>query len=305
MIFFLPALGYTCPIYSMAPTETAALPCIFVVVINLVYDFLTQTREWYYLLPLHQINLNMIYTLPGLEDAENFLRYVWNEGERWLITSTPLTILLLACVLSCFSSVWLRNPMDCGLPGFSVHGILQARILEWVAMPSSRGSSWPRIEPAFLTSPALVGLFFTTSATWETPGDPFRSYKVLNWWCLWDNLSETHAHHLFSQWEELPLCYHVRVASMLTHFTCFTCKTHLIYFAVFSEPPPAGGRNCADLWTHTSDCSVCFWVRSPRHQHCLSYYCCTEPGRVKWTEQNWQTTLKDSYFNVPDKAVFV
>ena len=38
----------------------------------------------------------------------------------------------------------LCNPMDCRLPGSSVHGILQARILEWVAMPSSRGSSWPR-----------------------------------------------------------------------------------------------------------------------------------------------------------------
>ena len=34
--------------------------------------------------------------------------------------------------------------MDCSPPGSSVHGILQARILEWVAMPSSRGSSWPR-----------------------------------------------------------------------------------------------------------------------------------------------------------------
>ena len=33
------------------------------------------------------------------------------------------------------------NPMDCSLPGFSVHGILQARILEWVAMPSSSESS--------------------------------------------------------------------------------------------------------------------------------------------------------------------
>ena len=32
----------------------------------------------------------------------------------------------------------LGNPMDCGSPGSSVHGILQARILEWVAMPSSR-----------------------------------------------------------------------------------------------------------------------------------------------------------------------
>ena len=38
----------------------------------------------------------------------------------------------------------LCNPMDCSLPGSSVCGIFQARILEWVAMPSSRGSSWPR-----------------------------------------------------------------------------------------------------------------------------------------------------------------
>ena len=36
------------------------------------------------------------------------------------------------------------NPMYCSPPGSSVHGTLQARILEWVAMPSSRGSSQPR-----------------------------------------------------------------------------------------------------------------------------------------------------------------
>ena len=35
----------------------------------------------------------------------------------------------------------LHDPMDCSLPGSSVHGILQARILEWVAIPFSRGSS--------------------------------------------------------------------------------------------------------------------------------------------------------------------
>ena len=39
------------------------------------------------------------------------------------------------------SRLTLWNPMDHSLPGSSVHGILQARILEWVAMPSSRGSS--------------------------------------------------------------------------------------------------------------------------------------------------------------------
>ena len=38
----------------------------------------------------------------------------------------------------------LCNPMDCSPPGFSVHGILQARILKWVAMLSSRGSPWSR-----------------------------------------------------------------------------------------------------------------------------------------------------------------
>ena len=46
----------------------------------------------------------------------------------------------------------------------SVQGILQARILEWVAMPFSRDLPNPGIEPEFLTSPG----FFTTSATWGT-----------------------------------------------------------------------------------------------------------------------------------------
>ena len=52
---------------------------------------------------------------------------------------------LLACVCaSCFSCAWLCNSVDCSPPGSSVHGIIEARILEWVAGPSSRGSSWPR-----------------------------------------------------------------------------------------------------------------------------------------------------------------
>ena len=37
----------------------------------------------------------------------------------------------------------LCDPMDCSLPGASLHGILQARVLEWVAISFSRGSSWP------------------------------------------------------------------------------------------------------------------------------------------------------------------
>ena len=44
------------------------------------------------------------------------------------------------CAKSLQSYLTLCNPMDCSPPGSSVHGILQARTLEWVAMPSSRGS---------------------------------------------------------------------------------------------------------------------------------------------------------------------
>ena len=42
------------------------------------------------------------------------------------------------------SEVIQCNPMDYSLPGFSVHGIFQARVLEWVAISFSRGSAWPR-----------------------------------------------------------------------------------------------------------------------------------------------------------------
>ena len=54
------------------------------------------------------------------------------------------------CVILLFSCVWLFatltlcNPMDCSLPGSFVHEISQARILEWVAISFSRGSSWSR-----------------------------------------------------------------------------------------------------------------------------------------------------------------
>ena len=59
--------------------------------------------------------------------------------------------------------------MDCSLPGSSVHGILQARILEWVAIPSPGDLLDPGMELTSLMSPALAGRFFTISATWETP----------------------------------------------------------------------------------------------------------------------------------------
>ena len=62
------------------------------------------------------------------------------------------------------SRVWLCDPIDCSLPGSSVHGLLQARVLEWIASPLSRGSSQPtnRIQVS-----RIAGGFFTVWATRE------------------------------------------------------------------------------------------------------------------------------------------
>ena len=60
--------------------------------------------------------------------------------------------------------------MDCGLPVSSVHGILHARILEWVAIPFSRGSSQPRDK---IQVSLIAGGFFTVWAT-RIKEDPLK-----------------------------------------------------------------------------------------------------------------------------------
>ena len=83
-----------------------------------------------------------------------------------------------ACMLSRFSRVWLfANPWTAALPGSSVHGSLQAKILEWVAISSSRECSWPRIK---LGSPVLRGVFFTL---WPT-AEALTIYILLYYVCI-------------------------------------------------------------------------------------------------------------------------
>ena len=70
----------------------------------------------------------------------------------------PLCFDLLRVCLVAQSCPTLCDPVDCSPPGSSVHGILQARILEWVAMPSSRVPSQPR-DRAQVSH--VAGTFFT------------------------------------------------------------------------------------------------------------------------------------------------
>ena len=66
--------------------------------------------------------------------------------EKWSYPGSLLVSVTLASDLCMYVSsvLTLCDPMDCSLPGSSVHGIFQARILEWVAIFSSRGSSQPK-----------------------------------------------------------------------------------------------------------------------------------------------------------------
>ena len=72
-----------------------------------------------------------------MESGKTFVNYISNSVSQ-------------SCLTLC-------NPMDCSPPGSPVHGILQARLLEWVAIPFSRGSSWPRDQ---IQVSHIAGRFF-------------------------------------------------------------------------------------------------------------------------------------------------
>ena len=83
----------------------------------------------------------------------------------------PLTLLptaFLSFLLRITTVTMLSHVRLLATPASSVHGIFQERILEWVAISSSKGSSNPGIKPASPASLALTGRFFTT----ESPGKP-------------------------------------------------------------------------------------------------------------------------------------
>ena len=105
-----------------------------------------------------------------LEDCDNITTQLKRDGHRvHLITSACLLLSAMYRTIAtkdvsakakqlaiqitlCVRDKWLhscptlRDPMDGNPPGSSVRGILQARILKWVSMPSSQGSSKPRVQ---------------------------------------------------------------------------------------------------------------------------------------------------------------
>ena len=96
-------------------------------------------------------------------------------------------------MLSCSVMSDSCNPIDCSLPGSSVHRIHQARILEWVAVSFSRGSFWPR---NWTQVSCIAGRLFTDGATRETrlplltTSSPFLPLQYILWeYFFWFSLT--------------------------------------------------------------------------------------------------------------------
>ena len=122
-------------------------------------------EEWYWIITWY------IWGTHGLKFFSHFipdfpspfflpaLAFIFNENIGIIQTCVSVSAKSLqSCPTLC-------GPMNCSPPGSSVHGILQARILEWVPCPPAGDLPDPGMEPRSLISPALANEFFTTSTT--------------------------------------------------------------------------------------------------------------------------------------------
>ena len=125
-----------------------------------------------------------------LHKTGKIFRKLQNYYIRLSYPARRRTSFLLLCVLSSLQScLTLCDPMDCSLPGFSVHGILQARILEWVSISSSTGSFQPRDQ----TYICFIHLHWQAGFLWHPtpvllPGkSQWRSLVGCSPWGRWES----------------------------------------------------------------------------------------------------------------------
>ena len=89
--------------------------------------------------------------------------------EKWGHENKITSLLDLIRCVHAQLCLTLCNPMDCSPPGSSVHGTLQARIVEWVAISFSGGSSWPRDGTHIPWVSCISRCILHHNASWESP----------------------------------------------------------------------------------------------------------------------------------------
>ena len=145
--------------------------------------------------------------------------------------------------------------MDCSLSGSSVHGIFQARLLEWVAISFSRGSSWPRIEPG---SPALQADALPS----EPPGEQKHVVHANPKMCPKLTCFHASAHTFATSWNFLPM-----ISTCLKSYVTFKATS-------FRKSSLLSTTKCIALFRTSPGV-------------CLDTFCPIEGYKVVWQSLQW------------------
>ena len=138
-----------------------------------------------------------------------YIAGMWEEDRRQSFTQSCLTL----------------QSTDCSLPGSSIHGTLQARILEWVAIPLFRGSSQPR-DQTWVSH--IAGKFLLC----EPPGKPWNVRIIIYWWSC--NCNAAAWMQVTEPWR---ICWaFVWRGSFLENFLSFVSCFLLPHFFEFPHP---------------------------------------------------------------------
>ena len=180
--------------------------------------------------------------------------------------------------------LFVCDPIDCSPPGSFVHGILQARKLEWVAMPSSWGSSQPRDHTRISMSLVLTDRFFTTSTTWEAPSKAYIGVQTLYYSCKFPDefeiISQLKAAHTYiiktdslrirAEWEKDTEINRVAEWSLAMRQKKDEKRVSLI----LTKPSPWG---LADPWGWAAG------VKAESKEHSATLWPCRkEAAGIKW-----------------------
>ena len=112
-------------------------------------------------------------------------RITWKEGMSFIslywysVTRIQVVLSELWCAQLLQLCLTLCSPIDCRPPACSIHGVFQARILEWDAMPSARASSWPRDQTCISCVSCISGRFFTTE-----PPEKAHRWSLMSVQCI-------------------------------------------------------------------------------------------------------------------------
>ena len=164
--------GFDCPLFTFSPSGEELSKISFVrpniPVLNYVFFFkdwpkdFSQWTWWRSVIQkAHPVSKRMcLWSCARHSQRSNMeCLSVTLKANLMLLKSERESEVAQSCLILC-------DPVDCSPPGSSVHGICQARTLEWVAIPFSRGSSWPRDRTPVSH---IVGRCFTVWATGELP----------------------------------------------------------------------------------------------------------------------------------------